>query len=290
LNRLRVYLLITAVYLLWGANFVISKFALREIPGLLAAGLRTSVAGVLLFALHRWTREEGRTPVRREELPRLCTIGTLGVAVNQICFLVGLSLTSAGHAAIVIGLTPFMVLFLAWYRKQESIGWRRVAGLLFAAGGLLLLQKPADGGQAASLLGDLFILGAGASFAIYTVYGKKYASEHGSLAVLSISYVAGTLFLLPITLFFASRFDFSHVTPGAWWSFLYMTLVSSVLCYMGWAYCLKHLAASRISVFSYLQPLVATMLALPLLGEPLTASLVGGGGLIMAGVYLSERG
>lgn len=288
-GQLFLYLTVVAVYAFWGGNFVFSKIALKEIPGSLAAGMRTVLAAILLMAVYRGRKGDGRPPLRREEYPRLCLIGVCGIAVNQICFLVGLSLTSASHAALVIGLTPFMVLALAWFRGHEAFTSKRAIGLAVAVGGLMLLQRPSASGQAASLTGDLLILGAGLSFAVYTVFGKELAAEHGGLAVIAVSYAAGSLFLLPMTLFFASRFDFSQVSLPAWWAFGYMTVVSSVLCYIGWAYALKRLSASRLSAFSYLQPLVATALALPLLGEPVSAALVSGGGLIMAGVFLSER-
>lgn len=288
-SRLRIYTLITVVYLFWGANFVVSKFALREIPGMLAGGLRTVVGAVLLGITYRFLRDKSRPPVRREELPKLFWIGAAGIGFNQLCFLVGLSLTSASHAAIVIGLTPFMVLALACFRGQERFTPKRAIGLLIAVGGLLLLQKPTPGAQAASLAGDLLILGAGATFAYYTVFGKELTVEHGGMAVIAISYAAASLVLLPVTLYLGWNFDFAAVTTRAWAAFAYMTVVSSVLCYIGWVYALKHLAASRISAFSYLQPLVATLLALPMLGEPVTAAVVGGGTMIMAGVIFSER-
>lgn len=288
-GQLALYLTVVAVYLFWGGNFVFSKIALKEMPGALVAGMRTLIAAVALMAVYRQFREDGRPPIRRDEYPQLCLIGVCGIAVNQICFLIGLSLTSASHASLVIGLTPFMVLFLAWLRGHETFTWKRAAGLSVAVLGMALLQKPSPSAQTASLMGDLLILGAGLSFAIYTVFGKELANTHGGMAVIAVSYLAGSVALLPVTLFFASRFDFTQVSAGAWWAFGYMTIVSSVLCYIGWAYALKRLSASRLSAFSYLQPLVATLLALPLLGEPITATLVGGGGLIMAGVFLSER-
>ena len=288
-SRFRIYLLITVVYLFWGSNFVISKFALNEMPSPLAAGMRSLLAGALLYVVYRLMQGEDRPPLRRDEIPRLALLGVLGISVNQVCFLAGLSITSASHAAIVIGMTPFMVLFLAWLRGQESFTWKRVLGLCVAVVGVLILQKPSPSTQSASLIGDLLILGAGASFAYYTVYGKELAVEHGAMAVLSVSFLTGGILLLPVTLYFAKGFDFGKVSTTAWLSFGYMTVVSSVLCSIGWAIALKRVTASRISAFSYLQPFVATLMAIPMLGEPITASLVGGGSLIMAGVYLSER-
>lgn len=286
-----IYLLVAAVYILWGGNFVVSKFALREIPGALAAGLRTVIASALLFSVfrRRQRRSVSASTLGRAELPRLILIGVCGIAVNQLCFLLGLALTSASHASLLIGMTPFLVLLLAAARGQERLSWRRALGLVVAVAGVLLLQKPSASSQSASLWGDLLILGAGLSFAAYTVFGKELASRHGGLAVISVSYAAGGIFLLPMTIYLARDFDFSAVSPGAWAAFAYMTVVSSVICYIGWAYALRKLTASRLSAFSYLQPLVATILAVPVLGEPVTAGLIGGGGLIMAGVFLSER-
>ena len=284
------YLIVVAVYLFWGGNFVFSKITLKEIPGPLVAGMRTLFAAIALMVVYKRSRNPDRPPLRRDEYPQLCLIGVCGIAINQVCFLIGLSLTSASHAALVIGLTPFMVLFLAWFRGQEAFTSNRAIGLAVAVCGMALLQKPSASAQTASLLGDVLILGAGLSFAVYTVFGKELAAEHGGMAVIAVSYAAGSIFLLPMTLFFASRFYFSQVSAAAWWSFGYMSVISSVLCYIGWAYALKRLSASRLTAFSYLQPLVATLLALPMLGEPITAALVSGGGLIMAGVFLSERG
>src|SRR5258708_18402630 len=134
------------------------------------------------MAIFRRSWPEGHSPLLRADLPGLCTIGTFGIAVNQVCFLVGLWLTRAGHAAMVIGLTPFLVLDLALYRKQEVFTGQRAAGLLVAVAGLFLLQKPSASSQSASLLGDMMIVGAGVSFAFYTVFGKDAARKHGGMA------------------------------------------------------------------------------------------------------------
>jgi drug/metabolite transporter (DMT)-like permease len=207
------YLIVVAVYLFWGGNFVFSKITLKEIPGPLVAGMRTVFAAIALMAVYKRSRNPDRPPLRRDEYPQLCIIGVCGIAVNQVCFLIGLSLTSASHAALVIGLTPFMVLFLAWFRGQEAFTSNRAIGLAVAVCGMALLQKPSASAQTASLLGDVLILGAGLSFAVYTVFGKELAAEHGGMAVIAVSYAAGAIFLLPMTLFFASRFDFSSASP-----------------------------------------------------------------------------
>jgi drug/metabolite transporter (DMT)-like permease len=68
-----------------------------------------------------------------------------------------------------------------------------------------------------------------------------------------------------------------------------MAVVSSVLCYIIYYYALSHMAASRVSTVSYIQPLLATLLAIPMLGEYPSTSLMAGGALVFAGVFVAER-
>lgn len=288
-SKWRLYLLVVGVYVFWGTNFIISKILLREMPGLIAASLRTCIAAALMLPVYWWSVRRGAEPVRWREMPLLAMLGSIGIAVNQVCFLVGIAQTSAGHAALIIGFTPILVLLLAATLGQERITWVKLVGLGVAIGGVLLLQRNHEA-TASSWVGDALMLGAGASFAIFTVFGKRATRLHGAIPIIAFSYLAGSLTLLPFTWSMLSSFDFAAVTWPAWAAFFYMTVISSTVCYLLFYYALNRLAASRISAFAYLQPLVATALAVPLLGEPITTAVVGGGGLVLAGVFLTERG
>jgi drug/metabolite transporter (DMT)-like permease len=288
-SRWRLYLIVVGVYLFWGANFIFSKIVLKEMPGLVAASLRTALAAALMLPVYWWSVRQGAEPVKLRELPLLAFLGSVGIAINQACFLVGIAQTSAGHAALVIGFTPILVLFLAAFVGQERITPLKLLGLAIAIGGVLLLQKGHEG-TASSWVGDLFMLGAGASFAVFTVFGKQATRQHGSIPIIAFSYAAGALTLWPFTYSAVAAFDFAAVSLQAWAAFFYMTVVSSTICYLFFYYALNRLAASRISAFAYLQPVVASLLAVPLLDEPITAAMMGGGSLVLAGVFLTERG
>jgi drug/metabolite transporter (DMT)-like permease len=227
--------------------------------------------------------------VKFRELPIFLFLGSVGIAINQACFLIGIAQTSAGNAALVISFTPILVLFLAAAVGQERITPLKLVGLAVAIGGVVLLQQGHEGG-ASSWVGDLFMLAAGASFAVYTVFGKHATRRHGAIPIIAFSYAAGALTMWPFTYSAVAAFDFGAVSTKAWLAFFYMTVVSSTVCYLFFYYALHRLAASRISAFAYLQPFVATLLAIPMLGEPLTAAVMGGGTLVLAGVFLTERG
>ncbi len=290
-SRWRLYLIVVGVYLFWGANFIFSKIVLKEMPGMVAASLRTFLAAALMLPVYWWSVRQGAEPVKLRELPLLFFIGSVGVAINQACFLVGISYTSAGHAALVISLTPILVLFLAAFVGQEKITPWKIAGLAVAISGVVLLQSGHNASaQSSSFLGDLFIVGASASFAIYTVFGKRATRQHGAIPIIAFSYAAGALTLFPFTYSAVLSFDYGALTTKAWLAFLYMTVVSSTICYIFFYYALNRLAASRISAFAYLQPVVASLLAVPMLDEPITAAMMGGGSLVLAGVFLTERG
>jgi drug/metabolite transporter (DMT)-like permease len=120
--------------------------------------------------------------------------------------------------------------------------------------------------------------------------GKKLTARQGGLTIATFSYVIGGVLLAPVALWHGIGFDFATVTPVAWTSLAYMTLFPSALCYLIFYYALKHIPASRVSNVGYLQPLLATLLGIWLLGDTVSSELVAGGSLVVTGVFLSERG
>lgn len=271
--------------LLWSANFVVVKFVLREIPALLVIGLRMTLAALCMLLVY------GNRPrrIERNDLPKLLLLGILGIGLNQVLFVVGLSRTSVAHAAILIGLTPVTVLLLAALMGQERLSPARLAGMFIALAGVLLLQVNAGESRVHTLLGDVLVFSGSSMFALFTVAGKSLSQHIGSVAVNTIGYTASAVLLLPLTLSMASEFDFSRVSWIGWSSLLYTAVFASALCYIIYYYALSHVPASRVAAFSYVQPLLATLMAIPMLGERPTGSLIAGGALVFAGVLLAER-
>ncbi|MGH9630887.1 MAG: EamA family transporter, partial [Bryobacteraceae bacterium] len=95
----RLYSLISLMTFLWAINFIIGKYVLREIPALLTFGLRTTIAGAIIWPVYIW-RARGSSSRRwsRRDIPILLCLGLLGVVLNQMFFILGLSHTSVAHA------------------------------------------------------------------------------------------------------------------------------------------------------------------------------------------------
>ena len=289
------YSLIGAMVLLWSANFIVGKIALREFPPLLAGGLRVALAGLFIAPVYAWqhARAEGEVWGRRD-VPMLIYLGLCGIALNQLLFLIGLSRTSVAHSAFIIALTPIVVLAIAAVMKQEKMTARKMTGMLIAVSGVVSLNlAPAAtsaGSQVPTLLGDFFIFLAGLTFAIFTVAGKSVTGRHSGITVNTFGFVGGGIVLAPVTLWQARDFAFAQVTAAGWLSLCYMALFPSVVCYLIYYYALKHVSASRLAAFSYLQPALATLMAAFALGERITLPVLAGGVLVFTGVYLAERG
>lgn len=290
-SALRLYSLIGLMVLLWAMNFIIGKVALREFPPLLLAGMRTAMAGLFILPVYAWRRRKRpeRSSWKRSELPTLLFLGVVGVALNQMFFVLGLHYTSVSHSSILMGMTPVLVLLIASGVGQEKITRKKLAGLGTAIAGVTVLARHAPEGSGASLLGDFFILLAALTFALFAVFGKRATENHGSVMVNTFAYVGGGLMLMPMTLWQASGFAFGQPGVAAWASLFYMAMFPSLVCYLIFYYALAYMPASKLSAFGYFQPLIATTGGALLLAEPVTATLVAGGGLVLAGVYVAER-
>jgi len=288
------YLLIAAMVLFWSANYIIGKIALRELPPLLAGGLRVAMAGVFMLPVYA-SQRGGATSWSRRDLPMLVYLGVFGVTLNQLFFMIGLSQTSVAHSALLIAMTPIFVLLIAAIAKQERITLRKAAGMLIAFGGvgilnLLPVTGPRPPCSQPTVVGDVFIFLAAATFALFTVIGKTVSLRLSGVTVNTFSYLTGAVALAPIAIWQGRDFAFARVSAAGWMSLVYMALFSSVICYMIYYYALGHISASRVAAFSYLQPVIATLMAAAVLRERVTLPLIAGGAVIFAGVFLTERG
>jgi drug/metabolite transporter (DMT)-like permease len=229
------------------------------------------IAGLIMIGVYRWSQLRGKIPQwTRRDIGILVFLGIMGVGLNQLFFVLGISKTTVSHAAIMIGLTPVTVLLLASAMSLEKLSVPRLLGMFIALAGVAVLQWSSNTSDGASITGDALVYLASLTFAIFTVRSG--------------------LAMLPIVFSYSRGFDFTVVSWVGWVSLAYMAVFASVVCYLIYYYALSHVPASRVSAFSYLQPLLSTVMAISVLDEHPTKSLLSGGALVLAGVFLAERG
>jgi drug/metabolite transporter (DMT)-like permease len=284
--------------LLWSMNFYAATILTAQLPPFPAAGFR-SLVGAIAICIYYFALAPGpRSPGSRADALRFMGLGAIGVGFNQYFFMEGMSRTSVSHGALIIALTPVLVLVLAALTGGERITALKLAGVVLATAGIAFLQsgtgRTGSRGNPPSIPGDLLVFTAASSFATYTVLTKRLAARAGQatrgLTVVTYGFIGSALAFVPGLLWALPRLPLAQVHLNGWLALIYMSLGSSVICYVVYYRALESMPASRVSALSYLQPLVAISTAIPLLGEPVTKSLVAGGVLILLGVLLAERG
>jgi drug/metabolite transporter (DMT)-like permease len=142
------YTLISLMLLLWSANFIIGKVALREFPPFLLGALRIALAGLFLAPFY-WlkARDAGERSRWRAGLALLSLLAFCNVG-NQFLFLIGLNRTSVAHSALILGMSPIFVLLIAAAIGQERITLRKMTGMTIALAGVAVLANQASAGSA----------------------------------------------------------------------------------------------------------------------------------------------
>ncbi len=277
--------------LCWSGNFIAAKVVFQEIPSLLAMVLRTFVSAAVIVPIYFSQRARPAVTRDRREIGILIALGLFGIVMNQFFWTMGVARTTVVHAAMIMATTPIWALLMACGAGLERMTPAKIGGMAIALAGVGILQlsKPQQISHPPTLLGDFLMLLCALTFAAMTAFGKRYKPQSGPIAVNAAGFLCGSAVLAPVLWFAGRGFDFMKVTPAAWAGLFYMGAISSVTGYLIYYYALTRMAASRIAAIQYLQPVFATMMAIAFLGETLTGTAVAAGGVIFAGVYMTER-
>jgi drug/metabolite transporter (DMT)-like permease len=274
----------------WASNIVAGKEAVGSFGGMGLAQLRLAGAAILFLAL--FLARPGRPELRlssRQWLV-LAVVGFNGMTLNQIGFINGLARTSVAHTALIVALGPVMVLALSCLMRLEPLTPPKFLGMLISFAGVAILTLGgAERGSTAHWQGDLIVLAGSASFAYYTIQAKAIANRYDALTLNTLTFAIGSLLMIPFAARSVLNIRWAGVPLAAWGGLAFMVILGTVVSYLVYAFALTELSASRVAAFAYLQPVVAALLGVWLLGERITLGLVGGGATILAGVYLAER-
>lgn len=274
----------------WASNIVAGKVALTGFDPLALAQLRMAGAAILYLLLYVVWRGRPRLQLGKPEWLMLALMALTGITLNQICYIDGLARTSVTHTGLIQAIGPVMVLLLSASMGMESLNHGKIIGMAisFVGVALLLLERPAQG-SGANWLGDLIVLAAGGFFAYYTILVKKSATRYDPLTSNALVFGLGAIFLIPVCLHSVVQIRWSQMPLHAWLGLAYMVLFGSFVAYLIYAFALEKLSASTVAAFAYLQPLIAALMGMWLVGEKISLSVVLGGALILFGVYFTER-
>jgi drug/metabolite transporter (DMT)-like permease len=278
-------LLSTAVLL--GTNPVAVKYAVGFVPPLPFAALRFVLAGLVLWGILRLFYPKGR--LRREDLWAMAGLGLVGVALNNVAFTFGVSMTSASNTALVVATAPLWGMLLGFVLGWERPGLKGIAGMGLALLGVGMIVYRGLGTGGTSLMGDLLVMGAAACWGSYAVLSLPLLRRYSPLAVAGYSMLFGGLAVLPLASFGLLSTDWGAVSLGGWGAFAYSALLVAAFGFTSWQRGVSRIGANRMLVYQYLVTLVGVVAGVVLFGEGFGIDRAIGAAILLAGVYLARR-
>ncbi len=275
------------VVLIWGGNFTATKLAFSDISPLAFTAVRFTIGSVIMWLL--LARREGwRLPPRDTWLP-LVVLGVVGNTIYQLCFMTGLYRTTATNSALILASMPTVVTVGAGVLGFERITGRQKGALAIATLGVLLVVASRGVALDGDLVGDLLMLAAVLCWACYTLGLRAVAGRVSTLALTTWTLITGTPGLVLAGIPAVRRMNWQVVTARGWGGLAYATGLSLVVAYVLWNRGVRQIGPSRAALFTTLTPLVATLIAIAVLGERPGLLHFAGGAMIIAGVLVSRR-
>lgn len=285
--RRNAWIAFIAVCVIWGTTYLAIKVALETIPPFLMGGIRYVIAGVLLSSILIARGEKLPPPA---EWGRLALLGFLMITLGNGGVNWGEQYLASGITAVVIATSPFwMVAVDAFFPGGEKLSLRKFIGLAVGFSGIVLLVWPdltlegANGRQV--LLGVLALQIACLGWSISSSYTKRHAVNRSVLSVAAVQMFFGGFFMMAIGTV-SGEWSVISLTPRTASALAYLIVAGSLVAFAAYSYALRHLPISTVSLYTYVNPVIAVALGTLLLGEPFRLSMVVAALVIVLGIAI----
>jgi drug/metabolite transporter (DMT)-like permease len=272
--------------MLFGSWPIVAKIALRALSSTGLVAFRVGGATLAFLVLQRAL---GRTQViSRKDYARLALYSLLGVVLNQLLFVKGLSLTSSVINATLLATTiPVFTLVVSMTLGYDRVSFRKALGIILAGGGVVYLIDPMRADfSSGNTVGNLMLVANSLSYGAYIAVSRDMVKRYGALTMLTWVFVFANLITIPVGLFSLARTSTGTAGAGVWLAVIYIILAPTVGAYYLNAWALARVAPSTVAVYIYLQPLIAFALAPLILGESWNSRTWVASALIFAGVAI----
>lgn len=272
---------------IWGGMYVVSKVVLAVIPPFTLITLRLLLG---IFVLAIWVVLQGGLGFSTRDWLHVLGVGVVGYGISLGFQFVGTKLSNASNGALITSATPAFVLLFAFWIMKEALTWRRILALGIATLGVLVVIDPTNAKLSPDFFwGNLSLVGAAATWALYSVLIRKVTRSLKPLPVSLVAFIGGLLITIPASFWEIQSTGIGTITMGVVWGVLYLGIISTALAMFLWNYAFATLDAGLASLTLFAQPVVGAGLGAWLLGEKLTPLFYVGGVLISLGIWIAIR-
>ena len=280
--------LLVLVIIAWGANLSVIKVALREFPGQSLNALRMILAAAAFLVVLARTSPATTRGIARADWRRVAFLGVVGGTLYQLLFLAGVPRTSVANAGLIFGLSPVVISLMSAAVGHERLPWTRWAGGALSVVGLYFVVGHGVDFSGQTLRGDLLMLGGVLCWATYSVASQPILKRHSPLIVIALTFSVGAMLYVVVMTPILANVDWRSISAFSWFLMLSSAVLALNVSYWIWYTGLKRLGGSRTSVYSYLTPIVAIIVAAIWLGEPISFNQVAGAAAIFAGLIITR--
>ncbi|MDE6206681.1 MAG: DMT family transporter [Muribaculaceae bacterium] len=272
---------------IWGLMSPVAKmvFAAGIVVPAVMVDFRVMGAALLFWLTSLFAPREH---VPAADILRLFGAGMLGVLFNQGCFIFGVSMTSPGEASLVTTTMPMWVMLLAWLILREPITLKKAGGIVLGATGaiILIVNGGAAIGSGASATGDIIVLLAQLSYALYLTLYRNFIRRYSLITLMKWMFLSASVVALPATWKWLAATDWLAIAPLEWAGIAYVAVCGTYIAYICIMIGQKRLRPTVVGMYNYVQPIVATATGIALGLDTFTPVKAVAVVLIFTGVWL----
>lgn len=271
--------------IIWGAAAPIFKWSLEDIQPMTLGFLRFAIASIIFFPF-AWNRS-----IEKKDILPLILLSSIGITFAIALFFYGVRLTESINVPIIGSSGPVFIILFSWVYLREKMKRKIVLGTLTALLGVLtiVLLPLLGGGIDGSIQGNLLIIASTFAGVLHIILSKKIMAKYDVLTITFWSFTIAALTFLP---FFMSEEltnpSLSNIGAQGIIGVLFGGFLSSALAFYLFYWALKYFPASEVGIFAYLDPVIAILIAAPLLGELPTPLYILGSLLVFGGIFIAE--
>jgi drug/metabolite transporter (DMT)-like permease len=290
-SQLMVIIAFATVYLVWGSTYFFIQVAVKNIPPMMLGAFRFLMAGGLLMG---WCVANGEGIGTWRQIKPAIISGLMLLLVGTGAVIWAEKSLPSSLVAVLISSSPFWFVILDFPRWKENLASRSVIlGLIFGFIGVTLMfsEKVLQAISSPDSIKDvfaIFILFIGtASWAGGSLYSKYHSTGSNTVNSAWQMLAAGTAFILgSFVLHEWSGFEWRSVTPGAWYSVIYLVFMGSLAAYSAYVWLLQVRSATTVSTYAYVNPVIAVLLGVLFAGEHMSLLQICGLVVILVSVML----
>jgi len=288
------YLKLICVALFWGGTFIAGHIVAHAMPHIIAAAGRFLIASVLLLAL-AWKREGGLPKLNKSQIHATFALGATGIFAYNLCFFAALERMPAGRSALFVALSPIVTALSMALLFHERLNFKKWLGIAIAFVGAAIVITRGDLAGAASDIsksigsGEIFMLGSVTAWTAYTILGRHALKGLSPIAATTYASLWGLGLLLLGSVPALPKLNPAEISWQVIAAIAYLGIFGTVIGFVWYYEGVKSIGPARTAVFNNLVPVFGISMSALMLGEPILASMVIGGLLVIAGVSLTNK-